>query len=222
MPEGNLTVINSKNLSLFALTFGALGTVPALVDLHCAQAHSGHHHTLSEDMDRDRPGAIRNESLFQLESKWTNQDGKRIKLGDLQGKPTVLAMMYTACQGACPILTSDMQRIEKSVPSHVRQTIQFVIVSFDSERDTPQRLAKFAEKHQMNKKNWTLLTGSQNDVRELAAVLGIKYKKDDSGNFSHSNVITILDPKGLIQHQQVGLQQDPGPSIKVISEKLGS
>ena len=43
-------------------------------------------------------------------------------------------------------------------------------------------------------------------MRELAALLGVKYKQEADGAFSHSNLITILNPQGEIVHQRTGLQ----------------
>jgi protein SCO1/2 len=63
---------------------------------------------------------------------------------------------------------------------------------------------------------WKLLSGSSDDIMELAAVTGFKYKKDEKGDYSHSNLITFLNNHGEIFHQQVGLNQD----ITSSTEKL--
>jgi len=43
-------------------------------------------------------------------------------------------------------------------------------------------------------------------VRELAALVGVKYKQEADGAFSHSNLLTILNPAGEIVHQRTGLK----------------
>lgn len=48
---------------------------------------------------------------------------------------------------------------------------------------------------------------------ELAALTGFKYKKDDRGNYSHSNIITLLNEKGEIVHQLIGLNQDIAKTV---------
>ena len=42
--------------------------------------------------------------------------------------------------------------------------------------------------------------------------LGVRYKRDTRGDYDHSNVISILDPEGVVHHQQVGLGEDPAGS----------
>jgi len=158
------------------------------------------------------------ESVFQIESSWNDQDGNKFSLSALRGKISVVAMAYTSCQGACPIIISDMQKIEKDLkPSLLSQT-HFILISFDSERDTPTQLKKFAKAHHLDPRHWTLLTGTPKSVRELAATLSIKYKKDADGDFSHSNVITVLDSEGIILHQQLGLRQNAQNSVESISD----
>ena len=39
-----------------------------------------------------------------------------------------------------------------------------------------------------------------------AALTGVKYKQEADGNFSHSNLITILNAEGEIVHQRAGLK----------------
>jgi protein SCO1/2 len=45
-------------------------------------------------------------------------------------------------------------------------------------------------------------------VQDLAMLLGVKYKQDAGGQFSHSNLITVLNTEGEIKFQRSGLQGD--------------
>src|SRR5262245_60767301 len=101
-------------------------------------------------------------------------------------------MFFAKCEYACPLLVHDMKRIEAALPEHVRSNVGFVLVSFDSDRDTPAALAEYRKNHELAA-NWTLLRGAPDDVLELGALLGVKFKKDARGQFAHSNVITVLD-----------------------------
>jgi protein SCO1 len=158
--------------------------------------------------------------VYQLNSRWTDQEGKSSTLAQFQGKPLILAMIYTSCKDACPMIILDMQAIEKALPKQAREQTQFALISFDPERDSPAQLKLFESSHGLGAKHWTLLTGSEDSVRTLAAVLGIRYMKIPSGEFAHSSVISVLDSKGNIQHQQTGLKKDPGEVVSVITRLL--
>ncbi len=45
-------------------------------------------------------------------------------------------------------------------------------------------------------------------MRDLAAVLGISYRRLDSGRYNHSAVITMLDPDGRVSERIEWLRQD--------------
>jgi len=164
-------------------------------------------------------GAISDRSLYQLESTWTNDAGAAIKLPSLSGRPQIVTMFFARCQFACPLLVHDMSKIEAALPVDLKGKIGFVLVSFDSDQDTPEALAQFRRDHELPS-NWTLLRGAPDDVLELSALLGVKFKKDSAGQFAHSNVITLLNTKGEIVYQQIGLNRDPAQLIAALEKAL--
>lgn len=163
--------------------------------------------------------AFSDRSLYQIDSSWTNDAGASIKLAELGGRPQVVTMFFAQCEYACPLLIHDMEKIEAALPENVRTNVGFVLVTFDTERDTPAALAAYRKNHKLNV-NWTLLRGGPDDVLELAALLGVKFKKDFRGQFAHSNVITMLDPNGEIALQQTGLNRDPAPAVAALQKVL--
>jgi len=189
----------TKGILILASLFFLLGT-PGLL------AHEG-------GMDSSQPLSLSGESIYNLDTTWSDQNGKVTKLSELQGKPVVIAMVYTSCQGACPLTISDLKRIDNGLPEPERKQVRFAVFSFDTSRDTPPKLKKFAKAHELDLSRWTLFHGSTSAVRKLAAVLGIRYKRDKNGDFDHSNVITIIDSGGVIRYQQFGLRKDPKEAV---------
>lgn len=66
---------------------------------------------------------------------------------------------------------------------------------------------------------WSLLTGKNDDILEIAALLGFKFRKDANGDFSHTNMITLLNEKGEIAFQLVGLNQGLKEFLKKYKRK---
>ena len=114
-------------------------------------------------------------------------------------------MFFASCGYACPLLVTDMQAIRAQLPAAVREKAVFVLVSFDVARDTPEALHNYRTQRGLDA-GWTLLHGADDAVRELAALLGVKYKQEADGMFSHSNLITILNAEGEVVHQRSGLR----------------
>lgn len=152
----------------------------------------------------------KSDSLFNITDTWTSSEGAPLQISQLNGKPTVIAMVYTSCQMVCPMIVSDMQRVEKSLSKAEAAKVNFAVFSFDPDRDTPAKLKEFASAHGISSDRWTLATSNPSAVRKLAVSLGIKYKKDKSGDFDHDALVTILDSEGVIRYQQysVGKSMD--------------
>lgn len=144
-------------------------------------------------------------SLFQLDSQWTSDQGRVIRLANLQGRPQLVAMIFTSCEFACPIIVNDMKRLAAALPPEIRGQVNLTLISFDHERDTPEKLLAFRKRMGLPMAGWTLLRGEADDVRELAALLGVNYRKDARGQYAHSNVITLLNENGEIVAQESGL-----------------
>lgn len=155
------------------------------------------------------------ESLYQIESRWDNQFGDTLQLRDLKGKIPIISMIFTRCTFACPRIIADMQAIEKKIPADKKDKVVFVLVSFDSERDHTAELKSFTKQMNLNK-NWLVLHGNEEDVRQLSMLLDVKYKKQPNGDFTHSSEITLLDTKGAISARVVGLGKDPAPILEKI------
>ena len=161
-------------------------------------------------------GEFSDASIFQLQSVWKSQEGKTIRLAHFRGRPILLAMMFTSCEYACPRILADLKFIEEQIPAVSRDAVRFLLVSFDTERDRPAVLKAYAKKNDLDLRRWTLLHGSQSDVRELAAVLGVRYKRSKSAGFSHSNLVTFLDREGRVLHRQEGLGASPQSTLEAI------
>jgi protein SCO1 len=152
------------------------------------------------------PNAASDASLYNLESKWTTQDGASVALSSFAGRPLILAMGYTTCKDICPAVVANMMWIEKHLPPDTASRVRFAFFSFDSEADTPERLRLYADGHGLDLANWTLLTSDDDAVRELAAALNVPFRPNDQNGFDHAAVIFLLNAKGEIVFQQRGAQ----------------
>jgi protein SCO1/2 len=143
-------------------------------------------------------------SVYDLESRWTDQAGQARDLGSLGGRPRVLALVYTRCAHTCPAIVAEFKRMEAALPAGPG-ALGFVLVSIDPARDTPARLAEFAASARLDPARWTLLTADDESVRELAALLRIRYRPEAAGEYSHANAYLVLDAAGRIVQRQDGL-----------------
>lgn len=157
-------------------------------------------------------------SIFQLPSSWKNQNNETVEFKDFQGEVLVVVMIYTSCKAACPRLVADMRNIESKVSPEVSKAVKYILVSIDPETDTPERLKAFSIENQMDSEQWVFLQGSLENTREFANVLAVKYKEISPLDFSHSNIISVFNQKGVLEHQQEGLGVDNKATVDKIIE----
>jgi protein SCO1/2 len=161
-------------------------------------------------------------SVYQLPLHLTDDEGHEVELTKFVGHPVVVAMIYTQCQYACPILVQDMKNIRGALPDESAEKPRFLLVSFDNVHDTTAALHTYREQHALDQQ-WTIVRGSPEDVRTLAMVLGVQFKKEANG-FAHSNLITILNESGEIAYQQTGLKSratETANAILATTQKSG-
>ncbi|PNW29776.1 SCO family protein [Formosa algae] len=159
-------------------------------------------------------------SIYNLPSTWTNQNGKDIQLKDLKGDVLVMVMIYTTCKAACPRLVADMRNIEKRLPESTSGKVKMIFVSIDPETDTPERLKAFAQENFMDQEPWTFLRSTEENTREFAAVLAVKYKEISPMDFSHSNIISVFNDVGELVFQQEGLGVNSDATIQNIEKAV--
>jgi protein SCO1 len=148
--------------------------------------------------------AVSSRSLYQLDSVWTTDRNETLELAELGGRYTILSLIFTRCSGTCPLLVKQLQAFGASLPPDIRNRTRFVAITIDS-ADTSEMLQQYRR---------------EGAVRELAAVLGFNYSptddQTDSQQFSHSNLLTLLNPRGEIIHQQQGAGSNLGELISAI------
>jgi protein SCO1/2 len=129
---------------------------------------------------RDGTGALPDHSLYRLTGRWTNHDGRSLALAELRGETVVLAMVYTSCTMTCPLITREMQSVQRALPPDVRARVRFVLASFDPARDSVGALRRHVEKMALDAR-WLALRGAPPDVRQLAVLLSVSYVSCQAG-----------------------------------------
>ena len=155
-------------------------------------------------------------SIYQIGTVWNTQDGDKITFKDLSGEVLVVVMIFTSCQSACPRLVDDMKAIEANVSPSVEKGVRYVFVTIDPTYDTPERLKAFSIKNGISDSQWLFLQGTEEEVREFANVVAVRYTRISPIDFSHSNIISVFDPRGVMVHQQEGLASNYQQTVEAV------
>jgi protein SCO1/2 len=136
------------------------------------------------------------DSVYQLGAGFTDQDGRDFHLVDRVGKPQVVSLFYTSCRYVCPLIIDSAKAVEHSLEPAQRERVAFLIVSMDPARDDPAALRGIVDKRSLDTRRWTLARTDKAAVRQLAALLDVRYRELADGEFNHTSALVLLDAQG--------------------------
>lgn len=126
--------------------------------------------------------------------------GEPLQLSDLRGKYTLLTFGYTHCPDVCPTTLLEFRRVKQEL-GDAASGVNFVFVSVDPERDTPQVLDQYVRRFDPS------FIGLQGDDAVLQTVkdeYGMIYalrENPDSGTgylVEHTASKYLIDPEGKL------------------------
>ena len=103
-----------------------------------------------------------------------DQDGRRLRFfSDLLRERTVLInVIFTHCEDACPLMTKRLRSVRQQLGPAFGDTVYFLSLSVDPERDTPDALKAFAERHKADEPGWRFLVADQTTMTRVLKRLG--------------------------------------------------
>jgi protein SCO1/2 len=107
----------------------------------------------------------------------TSQEGRKYHFyNDLvKDKIVMINFFYAECNGICPLMTSNLLRIQKSLGVHMGKDMFIYSVSLKPEQDSPKNLKNYAEMHGIKPgSGWLLLNAKHEDMETLRERLGFK------------------------------------------------
>ncbi|HEX6122087.1 MAG TPA: SCO family protein [Ktedonobacterales bacterium] len=141
---------------------------------------------------------------FQL----SDQNGKRVSLGDLRGHPTVLAFLYTHCPDECPLTAEKLHTAAGMLGSQASE-VRWVAISVDPVGDTPQTATAFVHTHRLDGELRYLL-GSREQLAPIWDAYHIGVDDEANGEVTHAGALYLLDGQG---RERVFLGADFDPKV---------
>ena len=153
------------------------------------------------------------DSVLQLPGTFTAQNGKTFALADRRGHPQLVAMFYSSCQYMCPLIVDAGKGVDKSLTANERAKLRVLMISIDPARDSPAALTALASNRHLETSRWTLARTDATTVRKTAALLGVRYRRLDDGEFNHSSAWVLLDAQGRILARTEKMTPVPDPEF---------
>lgn len=128
-----------------------------------------------------------------------NQSGEKISLSDYRGKIVLIDFGYTHCPDICPVTLSKLAEVMDGL-GNKDKNVQVMFITVDPDRDTIETLKEYMP---FFDSDFLGLTGSPEDIKEVAESYHIFYNKDykdgkDDYLMSHSSSLYLIDQRGQL------------------------
>ena len=128
-----------------------------------------------------------------------DQDARPYSNAELQGHWTLLFAGFTHCPDVCPTTLGTMKQLAQQ-PGLREAGLDYVFLSVDPERDTPQRLKSYVAFFGTAIRG---VSGPRAQIDVLCASLGLAYLKipgasDAEYTMDHTAALVLLDPQGRV------------------------
>lgn len=183
----------------------------------------------TEGLPDSRPSFIPPDHARRLvDFSLTDSNGRTITRADLNGKILVVDFLFTSCSFTCPIVNSQMARLQQLLTN--QPDVKLISITVDPRDDTPSVLQKYGQGFGADTNRWLFLTGRKAVLYNLIGSSFLAKDVDDPfsympGNFAHTERIAVVDASGHLRGYFDGLNQNAAGAIadeisKLRSEKL--
>ena len=145
---------------------------------------------------------------FQL----VNQNGSKVSLSDFRGKGVIISFLFTRCPypDKCPMIGKKLASLaELSEKIGKDSKLQVVAITLDPAYDKPEVLKAYARGLDESHKNWSFLTGTEDQIARVAAAFGVLYWTEN-GVVEHNMRTAFIDQTGKLQLLKSGSDWRPG------------
>lgn len=149
------------------------------------------------------------------EYKLIDQNGKEFNTSAFMGRPFVVSFIFTSCIHICPTITLSLSSVVKEKLDGIGKDFNILTVSFDPERDTPQKLKEFGSSFTNDFSHWKFTTADKETIAKMARDFGFFYRKEGS-EFQHINMVSVVGANGDILTHVYGIDFKPNQVLNAI------
>lgn len=112
----------------------------------------------------------------------------------IKGRQVIINSMYAQCHGACPIVTSTLLRVYRSLEDRMGKDVFFYSITVKPEEDDPDMLMHYAEMRKANLPGWKFLTGDPFDIETIRfRLFGMGHPGFDLDSSMHAGTLRIIN-----------------------------
>jgi protein SCO1 len=151
-----------------------------------------------------------------------SQDGKPVSLAGLRGEVVAVSFFFAGCSSICPLLTQKLVDVQNALGDDFGRKVRFVSITLDPENDTPDVLKNYAAGWNAKPSGWSFLTGPPAIVQQVVDCYGVFAARNADGLIDHTLLTSIVDPRGMLRVQYIGMKFDADEFRRDLLALVGS
>lgn len=138
----------------------------------------------------------------------TERSGRTVTRAELMGQPWIANFIFTQCSGVCPVLSTRMAQLQRSLAEQGFTGVRSVSFTVDPGHDTPPILQAYAEQHHADANRWLFLTGTRAELYRLVSEgfhLAVAERSPEEATqtpgeiITHSDRFVLVDSTGQVR-----------------------
>lgn len=130
----------------------------------------------------------------------TANNGEELSLSDLEGQYVLLSFGYTHCPDVCPATLLNFRRIKQELGADA-SGVEFMFISVDAERDTPEVLDRYMQRYDPE---FIGLSGEEDVLNSIRGDFNLFWEFQENPNSAAGYLVThtaskfLIDPQGRL------------------------
>ena len=131
-----------------------------------------------------------------------DQNSQKVSFDQMRGKGVIVSFLFTRCPypDKCPMIgrkLGDLAALSKNLGEE-KDDIRVMAITLDPAYDKPEVLKAYTRGFDNQHKSWTFLTGTEEQVAQVAGAFGVTYWKEN-GTVEHNMRTAFIDPQGRLR-----------------------
>ncbi|MCC7416983.1 MAG: SCO family protein [Acidobacteria bacterium] len=170
------------------------------------EASLGIHPTMApEAPDAGDPPLARGDSPVR-DFVLTDEEGRRVSLGQQAGKVTLVNFVTSRCTDACPRVTRQLRNLQATLGDRMERDVMFLSIGLDPRVDSRGAIRKFAVDLGVEFNGWRFLTGSPAELERARSAFDVQVLNappggDASVDLVHTASVFLVDRTGVLRRK---------------------
>ncbi len=138
-----------------------------------------------------------------LHLEFVDEDGKKVTLGSIIDRPTIILPIYFYCPGICSRNLANLATALKNLSFQPGKDYRVIAFSFNDVEDF--QVARDAKTNYLKivgdefpSSEWRFLTGEKDNIKKVTDSLGFRFQKMNDTTFIHPSALMTVSGEGQI------------------------